>query len=142
LGTRKDEQAQTFQRPTRTYKREPHLFRSRSAAASNAVPPRSQESTAPQLYFHPQELVWRRAMQPAAEIADNERQLNPRELAHQAQGRSFPGQEAAPGMPHPSGHTPATPAMKFDSGLMDRLADDVIRRVEQRARINRERRGL
>jgi len=68
--------------------------------------------------------------------------LGPLELARQAHGRSFPGQEADSGMPHPSGHAPATPALKIDSGLMDRLADDVIRRVEQRARINRERRGL
>jgi hypothetical protein len=45
-------------------------------------------------------------------------------------------------MPHPFGRTPAAPAMKIDAALMDRLADDVIRRVEQRARINRERRGL
>ncbi|WP_460223190.1 hypothetical protein [Paraburkholderia terrae] len=39
------------------------------------------------------------------------------------------------------------PAMPFDikdvsPGLLDRLTDDVIRRVEQRVRIDRERRGL
>ena len=141
LGTSMGARAQTFQTP-RPYKREPHLFHSRSAVMSNAVLPRSQESTAPQLDFQPQELVWRRAMQPAAEIADNEWQSDPRELAHQAQGRSFPGNEASSGMPHPFGHAPASPTMKIDSALMDRLADDVIRRVEQRARINRERRGL
>ena len=141
-GTRKDEQAQTFQTP-RTYKHEPHLFRSRSVATGSAVAPRSQEGTdSPSNFSRPLELVWRPARQSAAEITANERQPDPRELARQAQGRSFPGQEAAPGMPHPSGHAPAPPAMKIDSGLMDRLADDVIRRMEQRARINRERRGL
>jgi hypothetical protein len=30
----------------------------------------------------------------------------------------------------------------FDSALLDRLTDDVIRRVEKRARIERARRGL
>jgi hypothetical protein len=32
--------------------------------------------------------------------------------------------------------------MKLDPALVDRLADDVIRRVERRVRIERERRGL
>ncbi len=86
--------------------------------------------------------MWRRARQPAAEIAGNERQFDPRELARRAQGRSFPGQEAASGVPHPSGHAPAPPALKIDAGLMDRLTDEVIRRVERRARIERARRGL
>jgi hypothetical protein len=31
---------------------------------------------------------------------------------------------------------------KLDPGLLDRLTDDVIRRVEKRARIERQRRGL
>ncbi|HEV8209501.1 MAG TPA: hypothetical protein VGP77_05245 [Vicinamibacterales bacterium] len=30
----------------------------------------------------------------------------------------------------------------FEPGVLDRLADDVIRRVERRVRIERERRGL
>ena len=62
-------------------------------------------------------------------------------LARRAQGRSFPGQEAASGVPHPSGHAPAPPALKIDAGLMDRLTDEVIRRVERCARIERARRG-
>jgi len=36
----------------------------------------------------------------------------------------------------------ATPVTKLDPALMDRLANDVIRRIEQRVRIERERRGL
>jgi hypothetical protein len=31
---------------------------------------------------------------------------------------------------------------RLDRGMLDRLTDDVIRRVEQRIRIERERRGL
>jgi len=134
-------QAQTGQTP-RLYKREPHLFRSRSAVISNAVPPRLHKSTAPQLDFRPQELVWRRAMQPAATIADNKQQSAPRDLAHQAQGRSISGNEAASGMSHLFGQAQASSAIKFDSSLMDRLADDVIRRIERRVRIERARRGL
>ena len=41
-------------------------------------------------------------------------------------------------------HSAAAPApiAELDPRVMDRLADDVIRRVERRARIERERRGV
>jgi hypothetical protein len=125
-----------------TYKRAPLVYGSRSAVMSDAVPPHSPEHTAPQPYFQPQELVWRRAMPPAAGIAGSERQSDLRELAPQAHGRSFAGQEAPSGMPQPFGHAPAAPALKIDSALMDRLTDDVIRRMERRERLERARRGL
>jgi hypothetical protein len=143
LGSGADVQAQAQTLQTlRVSKHEPLVLRPRSTAKSNAAPPHSQESTAAQPYFHPQELAWRRGVPPAAESAGNERQADSRELTRQSLGRSFPGQEAASGMPLPFGRAPAAPALKIDSAMMDRLADDVIRRVEQRARINRERRGL
>ncbi|WP_460730628.1 hypothetical protein [Lysobacter rhizosphaerae] len=44
---------------------------------------------------------------------------------------------------HASRRTPAAPsAPAFDPSLADRLADEVIHRIERRARIERERRGL
>jgi hypothetical protein len=140
LGSGAHAQARTLQ-TLRTSKREPLVLRPRSTAKGNAAPPHLQESTAAQPYFHPQELAWRRAVPPAAGIAGNERQADSRELGHQAHGRSFPEQGAGPGMHHAFGHAPAA-ALKIDSALMDRLADDVIRRVERRERIERARRGL
>lgn len=136
-----DAQAQTLQ-ILRASKRELLVFRPRSTVIGNAVPPYSQESTSPQPHFHPQELVWRRAVPPAAGIAGDERQADPRELTHQPLGRSLPGQATASGVPHSFGRAPAAPALTIDSALMDRLADDVIRRVERRERIERARRGL
>jgi hypothetical protein len=81
-------------------------------------------------------------MQPAAETTGNRRQWELDALEEQSSGRSFPGREAAFGLSHSAGRVPVTPAIKIDSALMDRLAEDVIRRVERRARIERERRGL
>jgi hypothetical protein len=50
------------------------------------------------------------------------------------------------GPPAPSADTTRTRVpvrtADFDPGVLDRLADDVIRRVERRVRIERERRGL
>jgi hypothetical protein len=60
---------------------------------------------------------------------------------------------SSPDSTRPSGPpaAPAAEAMRtripvrpgdFEPGVLDRLADDVIRRVERRVRIERERRGL
>ena len=86
--------------------------------------------------------MWHRTRQPPAETADNERQVDHRELVHQAHSGSYPQRDTTSGMPQAFGHTPVPAVLKIDSGLVDRLADDVIRRVERRARIERERRGL
>ena len=136
-----DARAQTLQ-ILETSRREPLVFRLRSETISNAPPQYSQESVAAATNFHPQQLTWRRAMPLAAGIAGNDLQPDSRELAHQSLGRSIAGQESSSEMHHPFGHAPGAPAMKLDSSLMDRLTDDVIRRVERRARIERARRGL
>jgi hypothetical protein len=133
--------AQTLQTP-RASKREPLAFRPRSKAIRNPVPPSSQASSTPQSYLHAQELVWRRAGPPAARNAGNEWQLDPHQIARQPHSRSLPGQEVASGPDHRFGRTPVAPALKLDAALMDRLADDVIRRMERRERIERARRGL
>ncbi|MGZ5442157.1 MAG: hypothetical protein ACXW5U_10575 [Thermoanaerobaculia bacterium] len=80
----------------------------------------------------PPELVWRSATRPAVEIAA--------ETGH-ADSRSMAAHPMAPEGPARSG--PAALQMRdLDPALLDRWTDDVIRRVERRARIERERRGL
>jgi len=74
----------------------------------------------------PPELMWRSAPRPAAEIVAE----TPR-----ADSRSAPAHPMAP-------QRAAVQLKDFDGALLDRLTDDVIRRVERRARIERERRGL
>ena len=59
---------------------------------------------------------------------------------NQTERHSQPGQESA-GVA-PLLERAATQVTKLDPGVLDRLTDDVIRRVEQRMRIERERRGL
>jgi hypothetical protein len=133
--------AQTLQ-TLRPSKREPLVFRPPSKAVGDPVPPSSQTSSVRQPSFPAQELAWRRAGPPAAGNAGNEWQGDSRQVAHQPHSRWLPGQGAASGPDHSFGRTPEAPALKLDSALMDRLADDVIRRVERRERIERARRGM
>jgi hypothetical protein len=130
--------AQTYRTP-RTYQTELHLFRPHSGSMDHSLRVRSQESTARQLAFSPVELLWRRAVQPVAEDGGSQRPLDSREPVHPAHDRSSP-QQAASVMSHPSRQPAAN--LKIDASLIDRLADDVIHRVEKRARIDRARRGL
>ena len=124
-----------------TYSVESPLFRSRSAAMRYLVPPRSQEGTPAQLYFQPQTLIWRRATQPADKAGNTQKwALDAGE--ERPHGRSFTGKEADYGTFQYSGSAPPPPVVKMDSAMLDRLTDDVIRRVERRARIERARQGL
>jgi hypothetical protein len=50
--------------------------------------------------------------------------------------------EPAPELSSRSGRAAALRVTDLDPALLDRLTDDVIRRVEKRVRIERERRGL
>jgi hypothetical protein len=125
-----------------TSKPEPLAFRLRFESSRNAALQYLQESAAGGANFHPQDLIWRRAVPSAAGITSTDLQSNTHELAHHSLSRLFPGQDASSGLPHPSGHAPVAPALTIDSALMDRLADDVIRRVERRERLERARRGL
>lgn len=132
--------------PTRsappTHSRTPRVLHLRPAVKSSAPSTGLPVSSAQRPSVPPQPLVWRHPEPPAAGHTGSEGPSDPRELTRPALGRSLPGQDAPPGRSYFSGHASAPPVMKLDSGLIDRLADDVIRRVEQRARINRERRGL
>lgn len=89
------------------------------------------------------DIVWRR---PAAPVTTREAgeptrrgiATSSRELAGSIQA---PARSAADAV---AGSTPPLPLqpIPFDAALVDRLTDDVIRRVERRVRIERERRGL
>jgi hypothetical protein len=141
FGNGVDEKSQTF-RSVPTYKVAPNVFRSNSAVARHAVPPRSQENTAAQLYFQPQKLVWRRVLELATEKNGSPRPWDPEDFEEQSESRSFKGKERAFRTPHSSGYEQATPVLKIDPSLIDRMADDVIRKLERRARIERARQGL
>ena len=90
---------------------------------------------------HPPELIWRRPL-PRPDDIQETRSENQVALVTPNAVRS----QRAPDVTvdaHPATAAPlTTQAATLDPALMDRLTDDVIRRVERRIRIERERRGL
>lgn len=117
-------------------------YRLRPAEISNAVPSHIQEHPVAPASFATQGLVWRRALPTVEEIVEQMRQSATPELTQPPNGRSFSGRDTAFGMSHSFGTAPATQSLKLDEGVIERLAEDVIRRVDKRARIERERRGF
>jgi hypothetical protein len=108
----------------------------------DALSPSSHSSARAELRLAgPPDLVWRRGPQPSASVMESHTGQIPSTAtpsgAHAVrspepvvQGATIP---AAPFSVHPANHDPA---------FIDRLTDDVIRKVERRVRIERERRGL
>lgn len=89
-----------------------------------------------------EELVWRRRSQTPTVRTENEDQQARYASSLRSPVRSFPGQVAALAVPSIVERAALPPVTKLDPALLDRLTDDVIRRVEQRMRIERQRRGL
>lgn len=88
-----------------------------------------------------EELVWRRAQRPSTEVVDLEHQQAAFDSFDRPAARSSQSQEAVNSSLSPE-RAAVMQITKLDPGLLDRLTDDVIRRVEQRVRIERQRRGL
>ena len=116
-------------------------FRFRAVVAANAATIRSfrRQQRQPQT-AHTPELVWRRTAQPPSPEVEN---LAPPASA-ELTPNSFRSHRATTSLsPEPPVLASAqTHSSNLDPGFMDRLTDDVIRRVEKRVRIERERRGL
>lgn len=89
------------------------------------------------------ELVWRKATPPEPEEAVHPA-VAAQGLTREAAVAATASQTRPPALPAPEALPLRRPTMlsDLDPNLVDRLADDVIRRVERRARIERERRGL
>lgn len=117
----------------RTHSRELQAFRLfASSSRVRLVHRRVEERTATRLQVaRPAELVWRRQPAPVGESEGS-----PRAERAVSLSRSVPLESIAA--------SPASPAAALQAARidLDRLTDDVIRRVERRARIERERRGL
>jgi hypothetical protein len=112
---------------------------SRAAAPTQAPskPMRSPAATTP--------LVWRKSTSPAREPVDEQSIAESDSTAARARSNS-PAPISSAGPPAPAitaqQAREVLRANLLDSTVADRLADDVIRRVEKRMRIERERRGL
>jgi hypothetical protein len=89
----------------------------------------------------PEEFVWRRVAHPPREVDEIASRQEFSDSYEPSSLRSFESQEAV--HVSPSVEQPAVQQIaNLDPRVLDRLTDDVIRRVEQRIRIERERRGL
>lgn len=114
-----------------------------SRTKSDSASPRAPERKVlvPQ-YHRTEELVWRRISKSTAEITERVRHLESIVSSDGPSPRAVANEQTAVEVARAVEAVGATPVTKLDPALMDRLANDVIRRVEQRVRIERERRGL
>jgi hypothetical protein len=89
-----------------------------------------------------EELVWRRGQRSPTVTEESGREPERPESNRGLSARSTPSHDGSAAMSPAAMRTAALQAAKLDPALLDRLTDDVIRRVEQRIRIERQRRGL
>ncbi len=139
----KAEVTPTLSTPSRVqrYWRLPDGARSRTHENSRREDRAQTTRSAPQLY-RTEELVWRHVSKTTTEINDRVRHLETIEPSERPSVRSASNQQTAVDVARMMEQVAATPITKLHPALIDRLANDVIRRVEQRVRIERERRGL
>lgn len=132
-------QTQSHTRESRDYR---SLVLSMRAAVPTPTTPTSAPKKSTRIYLDsPEELVWRRQQSPVTntEVYDHAKTLTPAQSEGVTAGvDEAPTQTVSPSIAR------STPQQvtKLDPALVDRLTDDVIRRIEKRARIERQRRGL
>jgi len=140
LNTRREELTQTFKAQRRIREHPPRVLSSRSqrpevlAFADPSQPARIQ-------FDRPEELVWRRTA-PAATVTEDVHHANLPDSAQRAPVRTSAVETPAQSISQASSQAAPQQITKLDPAFVDRLTDDVIRRVEQRSRIERQRRGL
>jgi hypothetical protein len=121
----------------------PQIFRSGRPVPGNVTAPTTQANQPRRGYLSSSpELVWRRLQRLSDGAVDGARAMVAPPSFQRALARPPSSPESAPPAPPFSGPRATSPATQLDPALLDRLTDDVIRRVERRVRIERERRGL
>lgn len=139
---------QEVKSPFRTQLRVPqyqplsHGNPSRNQASTRTEQKAETKRPAPPQFYRTEELVWRCISKTTTEINRRVRNLDSIETVERPPVHSPSNQHTAVDVARAIEQVAATPITKLHPALMDRLADDVIRRVEQRVRIERERRGL
>lgn len=129
----------------RSHAREVPLAHRHPATPGADAPHRHRgASPAPPRLDRAPELVWRRAA-PTAKLHVGDgagfESAAPHSTSRPA-ARSLPPRETLPAPVAPASRPAPQQLTQLDPALVDRLADDVIRRIEKRARIERDRRGL
>lgn len=141
-SAKREGRSELFQTQARIWEHRVQIFRARLPTHGDCLPHRPPEARAVRVKFDAtEELVWHRAKRPPAEVVDGEHQQATFASFDRPAVRSFQSQEVINSSPS-SERAALLPITKLDPSFVDRLTDDVIRRVEQRARIERQRRGL
>ena len=140
-GLWRPEQTTPFLTQSRIWQHWLQIFHSRSLT-TDPVADRSQPHKAARMQFDlAEELVWRRVLRPTTEAAQAERRQEVSDSVQRPALRTFQSHEATPKSAAIEQST-VPQIIKLDPSFLDRLTDDVIRRVEKRAQIERQRRGL
>lgn len=140
VRTHGDERSQSFSRHPRIRQRRLEMFTLAAPTPVEGLPNHLSERKRLQRPFdHPEELLWRNERRGASMTVENPARSDA--VAGSA-ARSPAGREAAADLSRGIERAAAPHVTKLDPGLLDRLTDDVIRRMEQRMRIERQRRGL
>jgi hypothetical protein len=128
-NTNRQELIQTLKEHShlREHEHRSQLLSFRSTSHENRV------KTSRTQFHRAEELVWRDAPVPTVAQTTNQNPVGAPTVSTHAQTASSSSS---------STQIPQQQITKLDPGLVDRLTDDVIRRVEKRARIERQRRGL
>lgn len=92
----------------------------------------------PRVLMQRQELIWRDGEKDAAPA----RLPKPGDLTGPPQSRANSGHGVTTQTTHPGPVANAPALLKLDESLISRMTDDVIRKVERRARLDRARRGV
>ena len=141
-NTRREELTHVFKTHLHTLEQRPLLLSLRPPAPETpafAGPPQRKLS---QIQFDPsEELVWRRTRSPVT-ITENIPNSIIRDTGQREPVRVSAEETPVQPVSAPIGRATPQQITKLDPAFVDRLTDDVIRRVEQRARIERQRRGL
>jgi hypothetical protein len=141
LNMGREEQTSPFLKQSRSWQHVLQIFHTRSLIADH-VPDRSQPKHISRTQIdHPEELVWRRVTPIATEVAEAESRQEVSASVERPALRTFQSLEPAK-TSAPTERSTAAQIISLDPGFLDRLTDDVIRRVEKRAQIERQRRGL
>ena len=89
-----------------------------------------------------EELVWRRKTQTVDEVHEVEHRVGEFGPTLRPRTQATPIEKELAELKRVVETSVAQPVTKLDPSLVDHLADDVIRKVEKRVRIERERRGI
>lgn len=136
------EEERPFQTQSRIWQHWLQVFSLRPYKPIANPSPRAPERQALKFQFErPEELVWRRMLRPAKTIDDLE-QPPAVSGSYRTPVHSFSAQQAEPKVSSAIEKGTVLQVTKLDPGLLDRLTNDVIGRLEKRMRIERQRRGL